>query len=136
MSLTAEYLFDRFQSDDALNVDFPQHVDSMIVPVTVRYFAPGGIFGSLRASYVRQEVDRQRPTPFEPPAPRGSNDFVVLDAAVGYRLPKRRGIVALEGLNLLNESFGFEDDNFRIAERRSGRFIPERTVFLRLTLSF
>ena len=66
----------------------------------------------------------------------GQDDFVVVDAAIGYRLPKRIGVVSLEGRNLLDENFQYQDDNFRIAEPTSPRFIPERSVFVRVTLSF
>jgi hypothetical protein len=89
----------------------------------------------LGVTYVRDEVDRLRPTT-DSVVPKGSDEFVLLDATLGYRLPKRRGILSLEGLNLLDENFGFEDDNFRIAEPRNSRFIPGRTVLARVTLSF
>ena len=45
---------------------------------------------------------------------RASDDFVVLDAAVGYRLPKRLGIVEpLESTTCFDNGFHYQDDSFR-----------------------
>jgi outer membrane receptor protein involved in Fe transport len=134
-AISAEFEFDRFKNNhEPENEEFPQSVDLLSVPVSVFYFHPTGVFAELGVTYVRDKVDRLRPT--ESIVPKGSDEFVLLDAALGYRLPKRRGMLSLEGLNLLDENFGFEDDNFRIAEPRNSRFIPGHTVLARVTLSF
>ena len=67
---------------------------------------------------------------------KDSEDFVVVDAAVGYRFPKRLGIVSLEVRNLFDEEFVFQDPNINSTEPSNPRFVPERTVLGRLTLSF
>ncbi len=131
-AIRTEYRFEEFE-DEALRRNTPR-IETMSVPLTVRYFNPSGFFGELGATYVRQEVDlldradRRSVT--------DSDDFVLFDAAVGYRLPKRRGIISLEARNLLDKEFLFEDMNFQTSEPTNPRFIPDRAVFARIILNF
>jgi hypothetical protein len=107
-------------------------VETITAPVTVRYFNPNGLFADLGVSYVHQDVD-QAPTSTKND---GHEDVALLDAAVGYRLPKRYGIISLEGRNLLDQNFSYQDLNFVTSEVRASPLIPERTVLARFTLSF
>jgi hypothetical protein len=61
-----------------------------------------------------------------------------VDADVGYRLPKRFGILSLEIRNLFDTSFHYQDRNVQMAlpEAVVSQFLPTRMVFGRLTLSF
>jgi hypothetical protein len=61
----------------------------------------------------------------------GSDHFWVVDASVGYRLPKRWGIITLEAKNLLNERFHFQD-----TDPANPRLYPERLILLRVTLAY
>ena len=63
---------------------------------------------------------------------------MLLDAAVGYRFPKRLGIVSLAVSNLLDEDFQYQDDSFReIQDAPSiGPYIPDRQILARVTLSW
>jgi hypothetical protein len=61
----------------------------------------------------------------------------LLDAAVGYRLPKRWGSLSLEAKNILNEHFRYEDISRQLTPKTGNpRFIPERSILARFTLSF
>ena len=64
---------------------------------------------------------------FEP----DGDDFWVLDGSIGYRLPKRYGLITVEAKNLLNETFRFQD-----IDPANPRIAPERFIFGRITLSF
>ena len=65
------------------------------------------------------------------PTEEKSDDFWLVDASIGYRLPKRRGIVSIGVANLFDEQFNFVDtDPF------NPRVYPERLVFGRFTLAF
>lgn len=68
-------------------------------------------------------------------ADRQRETFAIVNAAIGYRLPNRRGVVSLECRNLFKETFRFQDDNFRRAEEASPRYVPGRTIFIRLNFS-
>jgi tetratricopeptide (TPR) repeat protein len=129
-ALTTELVYDRFTRTAAI-AGLPTEVETIGVPASVRYFHPLGAFAEFRVTFVRQEVDREPPSP-----PEGTDNFVTVDAAVGYRLPHRAGLLSIEGRNLLDERFRFQDDTFRKSEASLPRFIPERAVLARLTLSF
>jgi outer membrane receptor protein involved in Fe transport len=59
------------------------------------------------------------------------DNFWIVDTALGYRLPKRRGLVSVGVSNLFDESFNFVDtDPF------NPRVYPERLVYGRVTLAF
>jgi hypothetical protein len=113
-------------------VNLPERIDTLSVPVTLRYFHPCGFFAEARATFVRQEVE----LPATSTSARDEDSFVVVDAAVGYRLPKRLGIASLEFRNLFNESFSYQDTNFQTAEPQNPRFIPAFAVLGQLTLNF
>jgi len=60
----------------------------------------------------------------------GSDQFWIFDASAGYRLPDRWGIVSIEGKNLFNQSFRYQDtDPFRPIIQ------PGRTVYFKVTLA-
>ena len=67
----------------------------------------------------------------------GSENFILLDATIGYRLPKRRGIVSLGVRNLLDEKFHYEEISDLLSpETDNPRFIPERLILSQFTLNF
>lgn len=104
------------------------------LPLEVRYFAPTGITFGMRASRVEQHgmFESLPATPFDPPMfTPGSDRFVTVDAFVSYRLPKRRGSLALSADNLLDERFSFQD-----IDSMNPSLFPERLVSFRFTLAF
>jgi tetratricopeptide (TPR) repeat protein len=137
-ALSAEYLFE----GDAAS---PRMVETHSIPLAVRYFSPVGVFTELSTTFVWQDVEQQMPVLIggDPEDPRPgftqeSEDFAVVDAAIGYRLPKRRGIVSLEARNLFDEQFLFQDLSFKTSDQIgiSPRFIPDRTILFLITLNF
>jgi hypothetical protein len=60
-----------------------------------------------------------------------SDQFWVLDASIGYRLPRRLGLITLEVRNLLDEEFKFYEMDPTIP-----LMYPERLVFARFTFAF
>ncbi|MGD9299085.1 MAG: TonB-dependent receptor, partial [Thiohalocapsa sp.] len=67
--------------------------------------------------------------------PASSETFWVWDAAIGYRLPRRQGTIMLQGKNLLDTDFNYQDSNFRTNEPVDPRWIPARSVFLTISLA-
>jgi hypothetical protein len=129
-----EYQLDRFTLDRRIPDDRfrPGKVETMSVPLRLRYFSPRGPFAELGVSYVRQRVELAPPEDF----PTDLEEFIVVDAALGYRLPKRWGVLSVRVTNLLDEEFLYQDDNFRTFEERYARFIPERTVLAQIVVDF
>ncbi len=125
--LGATYIGEKFDST------FPSRLENDIFSVSLRYFHPVGIFFELQPTYVEQDVVAE-----EGVGEVLNESFVVTDVAIGYRLPRRRGTVRLEVLNLFDEEFLYEDLSFTTADpfRSNARFIPDRAVRAQLTLNF
>ena len=68
----------------------------------------------------------------------GKSNFVVVDASVGWRFPKRYGIATLTVRNFSTRHFAFKTTifaNFGLRHRASP-YIPERQVIGRVSLYF
>jgi len=61
----------------------------------------------------------------------GDDQFWVFDASIGYRLPKRWGLITIEAKNLFNEEFNFQD-----TDPANPRIYPERLILAKFTLAF
>jgi tetratricopeptide (TPR) repeat protein len=133
-SLSAKAVFDKFISRDALDIDLPEEVRTVSYPMGIQYFHPSGFFAGAQVTYVDQDVDRSS---FSTLA-SGQDDFTVTNAAIGYRLPRRMGIVSLSAQNLFDKEFKYQDDSYREFqdEPSIGPYIPDRTVMARFTLNF
>jgi outer membrane receptor protein involved in Fe transport len=106
--------------------------ETQIVPLSVSYFDPSGLFGKLRVSYLDQEVALE--------AGPDSDGAAFLDLGLGYRLPKRWGIFEVQFQNLLDQDYRYQSDHGRRAPNQAGvpsllPFAPELTVFARLTIA-
>ncbi len=119
----------------------PVRIQTLSIPLSIEYFLPMGFFSNFTATFVKQNLIRrndvitqQRRIPTDTYS--GIDSFFLLDANIGYRLPKRKGTLSLEGRNLLNEDFFYRNIGFNQSEAISPRFIPERTFFIRMVLNF
>ncbi len=100
-------------------------------PLGAGFFHPCGASAGLKASYIDQ--DGRFVPQFSSdgtPGEQGSDHFWVVDASIGYRLPKRWGILTLEAQNLFDKSFRYQD-----TDHDNPSIQPERTVVFRFTLS-
>jgi hypothetical protein len=84
---------------------------------------------SLTATYVNQDGKFRRLVSGE--IEPGSDDFWLVDAAIGYRLPKRYGFITLGVTNVFDEKF-----NYFEVDADNPRILPDRMVFSRITLAF
>lgn len=117
------------------NPNKPYEINSLSAPLTINYFHPNGFFSKVSTTYLQQSLKRLPDA--DPQLKEGNSDFVLLDAALGYRLPNRRGILSFEGRNLSDEQFFYRSYNFQFNEMNtSSRFIPTRTFFVRLTFNY
>lgn len=133
-ALSAEYQYEDVKRDR----DYPPELLSGIrftelethrVPIGVVMHHPSGWFAGLKATYVDQQGEFL--DSFLLPTGQQQDDFWVLDASIGYRLPKRYGLVSVGVKNLSDESFRFQD-----IDPISPTFYPERLMFGRLTVAF
>jgi hypothetical protein len=142
LALSLEFVYDKFSAQkrraNTALVGIPEKVTTYSVPVGARYFHPSGAFAGFSVTYVNQDVNYSEAFQQLTGQPDGSADFFYLDAAVGYRLPKRFGIISLGVTNLLDKSFKYQDDNYREFEDQPsiGPYFPERLFFGQLTMNF
>lgn len=122
------------ESGELTRSGFPKQMHTWSAPIWVRYFHPAGFFAGVTGNPLYQNVRRQKQSGL----PDGEDTFFIVDAAIGYRLPQRLGAVSLESRNLFNTGFKYQDDSFRDFREAPAlsRFIPERTIVGRLTVSF
>lgn len=132
LSLGMEYQYELFKRNELIVPNIPEETKTEIVPFQLSYFHPSGGFGRLAATYVSQEIVYSHS-----PDDILTDDFVLVDMAMGYRLPKRHGILSVEIKNIFNQGFHFME----VAERSSQDvvtplFLPDRSIALRITMSF
>ncbi|WP_275689468.1 FecR domain-containing protein [Nitrosomonas sp. JL21] len=120
----------------------PVRIHTLSVPFSIEYFLPTGFFSSFTTTFITQDLIRRQDAlntnqeRIPGKTNSGVDSFFLFDAVIGYRFPNRRGIISLEGRNLLNEKFYYRNIGFYQSEAISPRFIPERTIFARLMLNF
>ncbi len=135
-SVTGEFQFEKFIRDT--HDRNPKKIQTLSVPIAIKYFNPNGLFSNLTGTYINQDLERGSPIPFNPTIGRteGNNSFFLLDAAAGYRFPSRKGLLSFEAKNLLDEDFYFRNSQFFVSEPLAPRYTPTRTFLVRLTLNF
>jgi hypothetical protein len=135
-AVNGELQFEQYTRNAAVvnnDINKPYQIHTLSAPLTINYFHPNGIFSKFGTTYVQQNLRRLTDSSLK----EGNDGFVLFDAALGYRLPNRRGLLSLEGRNLSDENFFYRSYGFQVNEMiTSSRFIPTRTFFVRLTLNF
>ena len=124
VAASAGYVYERFGGDPGASL-FARvaTVTSHRVPFDIRYFATSGVAVRFGAEYLHQ-----RGTFGSGP---GEDHFWVLNASVGYRLPRRYGRLTFDVANLLDEHFNYQDTDPSNPVVRSGRL-----AVLRFTVGF
>ena len=128
LALSADYLYER-QDREASQV---KEVTTQRVPLSARFFHTSGVFATATGTYFDQsgQFFRIGQAPSVDTPESGSDQFWIFDASAGYRLPDRWGIVSIEGKNLFDRSFQYQDtDPLRPIIQ------PGRTVYVKLTLA-
>lgn len=148
-SLTSELQFEQFTRDEnpRRNGIEPNSIQTLSVPISLNYFNQDGLFFKLTGTYVRQDLERlsrnasvdffkkigEYPKNIKID---GVDSFYLFDASIGYRLPSRRGLISLEGRNLLDEDFYFRNPQFNGSQPMPPRYSPFRALLVQLTLNF
>ncbi|MGY6274648.1 FecR domain-containing protein [Methylomonas sp. MgM2] len=135
LALNAEFTYDRYWNQNGILTETgtPQTVETFSAPLTASYFHPNGWFGRLGGTFVHQNVKRD---PIY--SNQGNDSFFLVDAELGYRLPKRWGLVSIGVKNLLNTKFSYQDNSYREFrdEPAIGPYFPDRIIMGRLQFSF
>ena len=133
----AELAYDRYTSVQGSATQFdnlPEKLVTMSAPLGLTYFHPSGLFAGVRGTYVDQEVRRD----VSSTQGQGQDSFFVVDAMLGYRFPKRKGLISIGVTNLFQTKFRYQDDSFREFrdEPVTGPYFPDRVITARITLNF
>lgn len=92
-----------------------------------RYFHPSGLYAKLQVSYIDQHGDFYDVSTSV--STRDDDHFWIVDAGVGYRLPKRYGFLSIEARNLFDECFKFQD-----TDPANPTISPNQLILLKLTI--
>lgn len=129
VALEAGYEYDKIENDDDFFPEGFLSIETNRFGLRGSYFHASGMFATLGATYAHQ---RGRFQAAAPPYDffSDSDDGTVVDAAIGYRLPRRFGVIRLEARNVFDRQFRFQD-----VDPANSRIAPERLLLLRLTVS-
>jgi Flp pilus assembly protein TadD len=132
LALSAEYFLQK-RTERPTDVTANFHtLTTHTVPLSASYFFGNGIFARSSASFIHQIYE-----PVDADAAKRSDDFVLLDLALGYRLPKRLGIVSFTVKNVLDEKFSYYDTGSTNPDFPSAALlIPQRTYWAQLLINF
>lgn len=133
----AELAYDRYTSVQGTATEsdnLPEKVVTISAPLGLTYFHPCGFFAGVTGTYVDQEVRRDASST----QGQGEDSFFLVDAMLGYRFPKRFGLVSLSFKNLFGTRLRFQDDSYREFrdEPATGPYFPERFISARIKLNF
>jgi len=101
LALRAEYQDERLDGNEVIFQ--ASKVRTKRVPVGVSFFHPSGFIALFKATYIDQDGEfmNQQSGATSP----GSDHFWLADASMGYRLPKRFGLITVGAKNLFNTDF-------------------------------
>ena len=129
LAASAELEYEKFERDaEFVGTEQITKLTTQRIPLGVNLYYPSGLIVRIKATYVDQEGDFGDPASGTVP---GDDQFWVVDAVFGYRLPKRRGLISVEVKNLFDEEFKFQD-----TDPKNPSITPERLVLGRFTLAF
>lgn len=142
LAFSAEYSYEGFGREDPLSgplelrfaESFPEAISELRthrLSVKLACFHPSGFSVHLEGVRFHQSGI------FELPLLSGGfslapdrESFWIANASIGYRLPKRYGLIRVEAKNLFNEEFRFQD-----TDPGNPLTLPSRLVVVRFTLS-
>lgn len=127
LALRGEYRYERLDRDRVLDEGILR-AETHRVPLTASVFHRSGLRGRLTATRVLQRGAFEDATFAIQP---GEDRFWVVDASIGYRLPRRWGLVSLEARNLFDERVRFQD-----TDPANPEISPERLIVARFTVAF
>jgi hypothetical protein len=129
IALRAEYIYEKFSRSDDFNLNL-KDLEANRIPLGINFFHSSGLTAMLGATHYDQSGTFNRLT--APPGvfETGDDNFWLADAAVGYRLPQRYGIITIGAKNLFDKSFQyFDTDPFNPTIQ------PQRMFYARMTVS-
>jgi hypothetical protein len=136
LAASLDYQFEDFNADG--DITRPPDTATHLLSANLRYFHASGFFGEVRTTYVKQDVaipglDGAAQFFLDDDA----DQFVLLDTAIGYRLPRRRGLIVFGVQNVFDTDFKFQGPSLRTFRQEANpMFTPRRTIATRMIVAF
>lgn len=134
LALSAEYRFDYFKRDyvaGEIDIDRPAKTTMHSFPLVASFFHSSGFYTRFQTSYVRQEVSNVR---LSSGTEELHDNFWISDLSVGYRLPRRYGLIDITVRNLFDEDFQYQSTDPGTGAPLTSPYYPEAAVFMGLQL--
>jgi tetratricopeptide (TPR) repeat protein/opacity protein-like surface antigen len=132
VALRLSYQYDQYSNNNpALNLLSAPQLNTSRVPLSAGFFHPSGLIANVTLTYWNQTGSF---FPLSQPAGSsfvdGRDTFWLTDVMLGYRLPKRYGLIVVGVRNLFDQKFNYfnTDWNNPIIQ-------PDRLVFFKITLA-
>jgi tetratricopeptide (TPR) repeat protein len=138
LALSASAVYDKYDRQTGIATNsteaIPQKVETISVPLGIRWFGPWGLSAALSGTYVHQDVRRKAGSSDL----EGNSSFFVVDVGIGIQFPNRLGGAGIQVLNLLDRDMKYQDDSYREFrdEPSIGPYFPDQTIMARFTLNF
>ncbi len=126
--------FERSLLTEVSSPTIPVNLDTRVIPVTLNFIASQRLSIDVTANTVEQKIQTEGGELNT--GIRDDDRFWTLDSSLALRLPRRLGVVSLELRNILDEEFRYRDFNFFTTRPRPQRFLPERSVYLKVNFQF
>jgi tetratricopeptide (TPR) repeat protein len=135
VALSTEYQYEQFKNPREFLMNNISELNTHRVLLGLSFFHPSGLIVKLKPQYFYQNGDFVV-SEFTPDGPVNKivpkdDHFLVFDASVGYRLPKRVGIISIEAKNLFDQDFNFQD-----TDPSNPRIQPKQLILAKITLTF
>lgn len=131
VSLRASYQYDQMTNSNVAAAQFaaPELYTSR-VPLSIGIFHPTGAIANVTLTYWNQQGTFS--PIFLPTTARlaGHDTFWLTDAMVGYRMPKRYGLITVGVKNLFDQKFNYFNTDWR-----NPLIQPDRLVFFKVTIA-
>jgi hypothetical protein len=129
LSFSAEYQYERVEHEFEFGFQDVKNLKTSRVLFGINVYHPSGLTAKIKPAYVHQEGDFVSSSTLVEST--DTDNFWVVDASLGYRLPRRFGIITLEAKNLFDEDFNFQD-----TDPRNPRIMPDQLILGKFTVSY
>jgi len=107
----------------------PYQIVTTTLPLKVKYFHKSRWFTEIVVTHIEQSRKISSGSSTD------SENFKLVDASVGYRLPNRLGSLGIDIFNIADEKFSYQDSNYVTSMPVKPQYMPERTILCRILLN-
>jgi len=135
-SLLSQYTYEKNERDyiDGNSDPYrPAMLTTQAFELSGNYFSKSGLFAKISGTHIAQDIESILSTTG---TASDSENFWISDATIGYRLPKRTGLVSLQVKNIFDKEFRYQSTFPGTSTPKSSPYIPERAFFLQAQLWF